>query len=37
LLEPTAGYNGLPLYFYEDDKAPGDASRVYTGWEAVKP
>ncbi len=30
-------YNGLPLYFYEDDKAPGDANGVYTGWEAVKP
>ncbi len=30
-------YNGMPLYFYEDDKAPGDANGVYTGWEAVKP
>jgi predicted lipoprotein with Yx(FWY)xxD motif len=30
-------YNGLPLYFYEDDKAPGDANGVYTGWVAVKP
>lgn len=30
-------YDGLPLYFYEDDKAPGDANGVYTGWEAVKP
>jgi len=30
-------YNGLPLYFYEDDTAPGDANGVYTGWEAVKP
>ena len=30
-------YNGLPLYFFANDKAPGDANGVYTGWEAVKP
>ena len=30
-------YNGLPLYFYTGDKAPGDANGIYTGWAAVKP
>jgi predicted lipoprotein with Yx(FWY)xxD motif len=30
-------YNGLPLYFYSGDKAPGDANGTYTGWSAVKP
>jgi predicted lipoprotein with Yx(FWY)xxD motif len=30
-------YNGLPLYFYQNDKAPGDATGVYPNWEAVKP
>ena len=30
-------YNGLPLYFFQNDKAPGDANGVYTNWEAVKP
>jgi predicted lipoprotein with Yx(FWY)xxD motif len=30
-------YNGLPLYFYSGDKAPGDANGIYTGWAAVKP
>ena len=30
-------YNGLPLYFFKNDHAPGDANGVYTGWEAVKP
>jgi predicted lipoprotein with Yx(FWY)xxD motif len=30
-------YNGLPLYFFANDHAPGDANGVYTGWEAVKP
>jgi predicted lipoprotein with Yx(FWY)xxD motif len=30
-------YNGLPLYFFGNDKAPGDANGVYTGWVAVKP
>lgn len=30
-------YNGKPLYFFANDKAPGDANGVYTDWEAVKP
>ncbi|MEP6637974.1 MAG: hypothetical protein ABJC39_01375 [Chloroflexota bacterium] len=30
-------YNGLPLYFFKNDHAPGDANGVYTNWEAVKP
>jgi predicted lipoprotein with Yx(FWY)xxD motif len=30
-------YNGLPLYFYTNDKAPGDSNGVYENWEAVKP
>lgn len=30
-------YNGLPLYFFSHDSAPGDANGVYTNWEAVKP
>ena len=30
-------YNGLPLYFYSGDTAPGDANGIYTGWAAVKP
>ena len=30
-------YNGLPLYYFKNDKAPGDANGIYTNWEAVKP
>ncbi len=30
-------YNGLPLYFFKNDQAPGDANGVYENWEAVKP
>ena len=30
-------YNGLPLYFFANDAAPGDANGVYEFWEAVKP
>ena len=30
-------YNGLPLYFFSGDKAPGDAKGVYPHWSAVKP
>jgi predicted lipoprotein with Yx(FWY)xxD motif len=30
-------YNGLPLYFFSGDRAPGDSNGVYTGWAAVKP
>jgi predicted lipoprotein with Yx(FWY)xxD motif len=28
-------YDGLPLYFYQGDDAPGDTSGIYTNWEAV--
>jgi predicted lipoprotein with Yx(FWY)xxD motif len=30
-------YNGLPLYFFKNDNAPGDANGVYANWQAVKP
>ena len=30
-------YNGLPLYFFANDQAPGDANVVYENWTAVKP
>jgi predicted lipoprotein with Yx(FWY)xxD motif len=30
-------YNGMPLYFFKNDKAPGDSNGVYQNWEAVKP
>jgi len=30
-------YNGLPLYFFHNDSAPGDANGVYDMWEVVKP
>jgi predicted lipoprotein with Yx(FWY)xxD motif len=30
-------YNGLPLYFYQNDKAPGDTNGSYTNWNLVKP
>jgi len=30
-------YNGLPLYFFKNDQAPGDANGVYENWVAVKP
>lgn len=28
-------YNGLPLYFFHSDTAPGDAKGIYPGWKAV--
>jgi len=30
-------YNGLPLYFFQGDAAPGDANGVYEFWEVVAP
>ena len=30
-------YNGLPLYHFSGDTAPGDSKGVYTNWSAVKP
>lgn len=30
-------YNGLPLYFFKNDKAPGDLNGVYANWVTVKP
>ena len=30
-------YNGMPLYFFANDKAPGDANGIYEYWETVKP
>jgi predicted lipoprotein with Yx(FWY)xxD motif len=30
-------YNGLPLYFFKNDKVEGDANGIYTNWNAVKP
>ena len=30
-------YNGLPLYFFQNDKAPGDTNGSYTNWNLVKP
>jgi predicted lipoprotein with Yx(FWY)xxD motif len=30
-------YNGLPLYFFKNDKAPGDLNGVYENWATVKP
>lgn len=30
-------YNGLPVYFFSGDAAPGDSKGVYTDWAAVAP
>ena len=30
-------YNGLPLYIYSGDHAPGDSNGIYPDWNAVKP
>jgi predicted lipoprotein with Yx(FWY)xxD motif len=30
-------YNGLPLYFFKNDKVEGDANGIYENWNAVKP
>jgi predicted lipoprotein with Yx(FWY)xxD motif len=30
-------YNGLPLYFFKNDKTPGDLNGVYENWMTVTP
>jgi predicted lipoprotein with Yx(FWY)xxD motif len=30
-------YNGKPLYFFKNDKAPGDLNGVYENWQTVTP
>jgi predicted lipoprotein with Yx(FWY)xxD motif len=30
-------YNGLPLYFFANDEAPGDTNGIYDKWEVVAP
>jgi predicted lipoprotein with Yx(FWY)xxD motif len=30
-------YDGLPLYFFKNDSAPGDLKGVYENWETVAP
>jgi predicted lipoprotein with Yx(FWY)xxD motif len=30
-------YNGLPLHFYQGDKAPGDTNGSYPNWNLVTP
>ena len=30
-------YNGLPLYFFKNDEAPGDTNGVYENWNIVHP
>lgn len=30
-------YDGLPLYFFQNDTAPGDLNGVYENWETVAP
>ncbi len=40
IIRPDTGqsqvtYDGWPLYFFQNDKVPGDTTGIYTDWEAI--